>query len=115
MDNLQEKEIINNKSNSTKKGKKTSVKKNEPQEIIIDEVVDFKTLEKKETISKEEEEKEQEVEYESETITYSPLNTPVLDLNNDTDTILYPAKPEDDLVDLIEFTAAKAFILKRNS
>ena len=61
MDNLQEKEIINNKSNSTKKGKKTSVKKNEPQEIIIDEVVDFKTLEKKETISKEEEEKEQEV------------------------------------------------------
>jgi hypothetical protein len=32
-----------------------------------------------------------ETEYETETITYSPLNTPVLDLSNDTDTILYSA------------------------
>lgn len=47
-----------------------------------------------------------DVEYETETITYSPLNTPVLDLDNDTDTLLYPAKPEDDLVDAIEFTDA---------
>lgn len=37
-----------------------------------------------------------ETEYETETITYSPLNTPILDLDNDTDTILYPAKAEDD-------------------
>lgn len=37
-----------------------------------------------------------EVEYETETVTYSPLNTPILDLDNDTDTILYPAKAEDD-------------------
>ena len=37
-----------------------------------------------------------EVEYETETITYSPLNTPVLDLDNDTDTILYPASAADD-------------------
>lgn len=49
------------------------------------------------------EEQEKDVEYETEAITYSPLNTPVLDLDNDTDTILYPAKPEDDLVDSIEF------------
>lgn len=47
-----------------------------------------------------------DVEYETESITYSPLNTPVLDLDNDTDTLLYPAKPEDDLVDAIEFTDA---------
>ena len=32
-----------------------------------------------------------EVEYDRETITYSPLNTPTLDLDNDTDTILYSA------------------------
>lgn len=38
-----------------------------------------------------------ENEYETESITYSPLNTPTLDLDNDTDTILYPAKPEDDI------------------
>lgn len=30
-----------------------------------------------------------DTEYETETITYSPLNTPTLDLDNDTDTILY--------------------------
>jgi hypothetical protein len=39
---------------------------------------------------------EQEQEYETETLTYSPLNTPALDLSNDTDTILYPAKSIDD-------------------
>ena len=32
-----------------------------------------------------------EIEYDTETITYSPLNTPALDLDNDTDTILYSA------------------------
>lgn len=37
-----------------------------------------------------------DIVYETETITYSPLNTPVLDLDNDTDTILYPAKAADD-------------------
>lgn len=54
-------------------------------------------------------EKEQEVEYESETITYSPLNTPVLDLDNDTATILYPAKAADDLIEVVADDGTKTY------
>lgn len=41
-------------------------------------------------------EENKEKVFDEETITYSPLNTPTLDLDNDTATILYPAKPKDD-------------------
>lgn len=45
------------------------------------------------------------VEYDTETITYSPLNTPVIDLSNDTATILYSASGTTLLGDPVSSTA----------
>lgn len=46
-----------------------------------------------------------DTEYELESITYSPLNTPVIDLSNDTASIAYSADGEEQLGDEVQSTA----------